>query len=286
MPFVPGTGSAKLDETLELTAAARDAGADAALVITPYYARPTQEGAVPVVRDGRRRVPRPADPDLQRPLADRGRRRARDRGAPAPRPRQHRRDQGDDQGLRALLPRAAGVWSRLVVWSGIELLGLPLLALGGAGFVSAVANLAPAAVARMFERGRPATSPPRGTSTSGCTRWSTCCSSRPTRRRSSGCSPEPAASTHRWSAPRSPHPAPAGVRRISTSCSVAGAPMFERATGSTWWSSSSTPNETHCFEAAATTSSEVLMHTLPRRCDHVWSLLGLCELAEGREKWR
>jgi 4-hydroxy-tetrahydrodipicolinate synthase len=43
VPFLPGTGSAKLAETLELTAAAREAGADAALVITPYYARPTQE---------------------------------------------------------------------------------------------------------------------------------------------------------------------------------------------------------------------------------------------------
>ena len=39
----------------------------------------------------------------------------------------------------------------LLVWSGIELLGLPLLALGGAGTVSAVANLAPTAVARMYE---------------------------------------------------------------------------------------------------------------------------------------
>jgi len=39
----------------------------------------------------------------------------------------------------------------LLVWSGIELLCLPLLALGGAGFVSAVANLAPTAVARMYE---------------------------------------------------------------------------------------------------------------------------------------
>jgi 4-hydroxy-tetrahydrodipicolinate synthase len=38
-----------------------------------------------------------------------------------------------------------------LVWSGIELLSLPLLALGGAGFVSATANLAPAAVARMYE---------------------------------------------------------------------------------------------------------------------------------------
>jgi len=37
------------------------------------------------------------------------------------------------------------------VWSGIELLCLPLLALGGVGFVSAVANLAPTAVAQMYE---------------------------------------------------------------------------------------------------------------------------------------
>ena len=43
VPFLPGTGSAKLDETLEITSAARELGADAALVITPYYARPTQE---------------------------------------------------------------------------------------------------------------------------------------------------------------------------------------------------------------------------------------------------
>ena len=41
VPFLPGTGSARLDETLELTAAAAGLGADAALVITPYYARPT-----------------------------------------------------------------------------------------------------------------------------------------------------------------------------------------------------------------------------------------------------
>src|SRR5262245_37846616 len=44
VPFAPGTGSAKLDETLELTEAAIDLGADIALVITPYYSRPTQDG--------------------------------------------------------------------------------------------------------------------------------------------------------------------------------------------------------------------------------------------------
>ena len=38
------------------------------------------------------------------------------------------------------------------MWSGIELLCLPLLAIGGIGFVSAVANIAPQAVADMYDR--------------------------------------------------------------------------------------------------------------------------------------
>src|SRR5690606_14979995 len=40
VPFVPGTGASKRAEARELTSIARDAGADAALIITPYYARP------------------------------------------------------------------------------------------------------------------------------------------------------------------------------------------------------------------------------------------------------
>src|SRR2546430_1168278 len=43
VPFVPGTGAAKLSETLELTGIAHDAGADAGLVITPDHPRPPQE---------------------------------------------------------------------------------------------------------------------------------------------------------------------------------------------------------------------------------------------------
>ena len=39
----------------------------------------------------------------------------------------------------------------LLVWSGIELLCLPLLALGGTGFISATANIAPAATKKMHD---------------------------------------------------------------------------------------------------------------------------------------
>src|SRR5262245_61210716 len=43
-PFLPATGSARIDETLELTATAERLGAAAALVVTPYYGRAQQQG--------------------------------------------------------------------------------------------------------------------------------------------------------------------------------------------------------------------------------------------------
>jgi 4-hydroxy-tetrahydrodipicolinate synthase len=151
VPFLPGTGTARLDETLQLTAAAAELGADAVLVITPYYARPTQEGlyqwyatvaaenpGLPIVVYN---VPSRTAVDIAPETIAR---------------------------LRRKFPNIVGVkettrdfehFSRVLhvcgrdtlVWSGIELLCLPLLALGGAGFVSAVANIAPAAVAQMYE---------------------------------------------------------------------------------------------------------------------------------------
>ena len=44
VPVIAGTGSNSTAEATRLTAAARDAGADAALLISPYYNRPTQDG--------------------------------------------------------------------------------------------------------------------------------------------------------------------------------------------------------------------------------------------------
>jgi 4-hydroxy-tetrahydrodipicolinate synthase len=151
VPFLPGTGSAKLDETLELTAHARRAGADAALVITPYYARPTQEGLYQwyaTVAAG--------TPDLPILVYNVPSRTAVDI-APETVAR-----------LRARHPNIVGVkettrdfehFSRVlhaagrdtIILSGIELLCLPLLALGGSGFVSATANIAPAATAAMYD---------------------------------------------------------------------------------------------------------------------------------------
>ena len=44
VPVIAGTGSNNTKEAVVLTRYARKAGADAALVITPYYNKPTQEG--------------------------------------------------------------------------------------------------------------------------------------------------------------------------------------------------------------------------------------------------
>jgi 4-hydroxy-tetrahydrodipicolinate synthase len=44
VPVIAGTGSNSTAEAIRLTKAAREAGATAALLISPYYNRPTQEG--------------------------------------------------------------------------------------------------------------------------------------------------------------------------------------------------------------------------------------------------
>lgn len=44
VPVIAGTGANCTREAIELTAAAKDLGADACLLVTPYYNRPTQEG--------------------------------------------------------------------------------------------------------------------------------------------------------------------------------------------------------------------------------------------------
>lgn len=151
VPFLPGTGSHQLDETLEITAAARELGADAALVITPYYARPTQDGLYQWYATVAREFP-----DLPIVAYNVPSRTAVDIA-----PETVKRlftDFDNFVGIKETtkdfehFSRVLHACGRsLLVWSGIELLCLPLLALGGTGFVSAVANLAPAAVARMYE---------------------------------------------------------------------------------------------------------------------------------------
>src|SRR5699024_2092866 len=147
---MPGTGSARMDETLELTGIAREAGADACLIITPYYARPTQEALYQWYATVARQYP-----DMPLVIYNVPGRTAVD-VTPETVGRLHR-DFDNIVGIKETTKDfehfsrvIAECGPELLVWSGIELLCLPLLALGGIGFVSATANFAPAAIADMY----------------------------------------------------------------------------------------------------------------------------------------
>ncbi len=151
VPFLPGTGSLKLTETLRLTEAARDLGADLALIVTPYYARPTQDG----LYQWYSRIAREF-PDL--PIAVYNVPVRTSVEIVPDTVYRLRRDHDNIVGIKETtkdFEHFSRVYHRcgrdFLMWSGIELLCLPLLALGGSGFISALSNLAPGAVAAMYD---------------------------------------------------------------------------------------------------------------------------------------
>lgn len=150
-PFLPGTGSTKLDETLELTSIARDAGADMALIITPYYARPTQEALYTWYSTVAKEFPDLPIVAYNVPV------RTAVELAPETFARLYR-DHDNIVGIKETtkdfehFSRTMHLCGRdLLMWSGIELLCLPLIALGGVGFISALSNIAPQAVSQTYE---------------------------------------------------------------------------------------------------------------------------------------
>lgn len=151
-PFLPGTGAAKLDETLQLTAAAEQLGADAVLVVAPYYSRPTQEGLyrwyssiasefpeLPLILYN---VPIRSAVDIAPATVGRLR-------------RAHENVVGikettkDFEHVSYVLHECG---QDFLAYSGIELLCYPMLTIGGAGHLSCVANFAPRPVAELYER--------------------------------------------------------------------------------------------------------------------------------------
>ncbi|GAA3336804.1 2,4-dihydroxyhept-2-ene-1,7-dioic acid aldolase [Curtobacterium pusillum] len=151
VPFLPATGSTKLDETIRLTGEARDAGADAVLVITPYYARPTQQGLIEWYGAIAREYP-----DLPLVVYNVPSRTAVDMAPETVHALRLAHDNiigikettKDFEHFSHVLKLCG---QDFMVWSGIELLGIPLLALGGAGFINALSNLAPRSIADMYE---------------------------------------------------------------------------------------------------------------------------------------
>lgn len=150
VPFVPGTGSTHHAETLELTRYAEAVGADAVLLITPYYSRPSQEGlfrhfdaiarstGLPVILyniPGRTAVNLEVDTVARLREAN-------------PNIIGVKESNKDFEHINRLLHRMG---RDFLVYSGIELLCFPILAIGGAGYISATGNLLPKEVASLYD---------------------------------------------------------------------------------------------------------------------------------------
>lgn len=147
IPVIAGTGSNCTREAIELTQAAKQAGADACLLVTPYYVRPTQQGLVrhfQLIADSvdipqiLYNVPARTGCDLETASV----------AALCGHPNiVGIKDATGDLARAAQLLALAG--RDFAVYSGDDPTALELLRLGGAGNISVVANLLPGAMARL-----------------------------------------------------------------------------------------------------------------------------------------
>ncbi|TLS36884.1 2,4-dihydroxyhept-2-ene-1,7-dioic acid aldolase [Pseudalkalibacillus caeni] len=149
VPFVPGTGSTNHEETLYLTKKAEEIGADAALVIVPYYNKPSQHALykhfkavadsveIPIIIYN---IPGRTATNLDvKTLAKLNEDCENIIGV-----KESNKD--FEHVNRVLLNCGRG----FLLYSGIELLCYPMLAIGGAGHISATANIVPDKVAEIY----------------------------------------------------------------------------------------------------------------------------------------
>ncbi|HYL77554.1 MAG TPA: 4-hydroxy-tetrahydrodipicolinate synthase, partial [Bryobacteraceae bacterium] len=149
IPVVAATGSQSLAETLEITAAAEKSGADALLIVTPYYIKPSQAGLVEYYAAiGQRtslplmiyHIPGRAAVSVTADTVEQIARRV-------PHLVGMKHAVNDLELVTELLSRL-GMEFR--IFCGLESLSLPMLAVGGAGLMNAVGNLAPGRVAALY----------------------------------------------------------------------------------------------------------------------------------------
>ncbi|ADW21664.1 2,4-dihydroxyhept-2-ene-1,7-dioic acid aldolase [Thermus scotoductus] len=151
VPVIPGTGALRLEETLELTRFAKEAGAQGAMVIVPYYVKPNQEGLYRYFAEVAQAVP--DFPILIYNIPGRA-------GVEiAPRTvARLRRDFPNIVGLKHsskdleyLSQLFQEVGQDFLVFCGLESLTLPMMSLGAVGTIAATANWLPKEVARLTE---------------------------------------------------------------------------------------------------------------------------------------
>jgi 4-hydroxy-tetrahydrodipicolinate synthase len=152
IPVMAGTGSVHHADTLELTAYAEQVGADAAVVIVPYYVRPSQRGLFEHFRsvaDSTRlpvmlyNIPGRGGANLEPDTAV-------DLIKACPNIFGIKESNKDFEHVARVFHRTRDLGRDIGIYSGIELLTFPILALGGAGMVSATGNVMPKETAELF----------------------------------------------------------------------------------------------------------------------------------------
>jgi 4-hydroxy-tetrahydrodipicolinate synthase len=147
VPVIAGTGSNATHEAIRLTQHAKSVGADAALLVTPYYNKPTQEGLFRHYEAIARAV------DLPLVLYNiPGRSMVNMTPSTVVRLSQITNIVGIKEAsgnLSQMSDVIAACGDRFVVLSGDDALTLPLMAIGGKGVISVTANVAPAETADM-----------------------------------------------------------------------------------------------------------------------------------------
>ena len=156
IPVIAGTGSNNTQEAIRLTKHAKRAGADAALLISPYYNKPTQRGLYLHFKTIAESVDLPLvlyniasrtavniEPETIAKLV-----------ADCPTIVAIKEASGSLEQMSRILQLTN---RRLTLISGDDALTLPVLSIGGTGVISVAANLVPADVQAMvgaFEQGR------------------------------------------------------------------------------------------------------------------------------------
>jgi 4-hydroxy-tetrahydrodipicolinate synthase len=150
VPIIAGTGSNNTREALELTKHAADAGANAALLITPYYNRPNDSGLfehfrliaekcdIPIILYN---VPKRTGVDLKPDLVARLSKIKNIVGI--------KEASGSLTQVSQIIEKTRG--SPFTLLSGDDDITLPVVALGGKGVISVVANVAPRKTVALVE---------------------------------------------------------------------------------------------------------------------------------------
>jgi 4-hydroxy-tetrahydrodipicolinate synthase len=147
VPVIAGSGSNSTDEAISLTKHAKEAGADGALLITPYYNKPTQEGLFRHYKAIAEAV------DLPQILYNiPGRTGVNMLPATVARLAVMKNIVGVKEGSGSVQQASEIVQTcgeRLTLLAGDDALTLPMMAVGGKGVITVTANLVPKDMAQL-----------------------------------------------------------------------------------------------------------------------------------------